>query len=47
MTIYRLKSIFFNSDEIGIHKRVDNIVKSDFYNYLICKTEIAHNLKLL
>lgn len=29
--------LFFNIDEISIPKRVNNIVKSDYYNYFICK----------
>ncbi len=39
--------LFFNIDEIGIPKRVTNIVKSDYYNYLICKMEIAQKLNLV
>lgn len=39
--------LFFNIDEIGIPKRVNDIVKSDYYNYLICKKEIAERLNLI
>ena len=39
--------LFFNIDEISIPKRVNNIVKSDYYNYLICKEEIAKKLNLI
>jgi FkbM family methyltransferase len=39
--------LFFNIDEIGPPKMVTKIVKSDYYNYLICRKEIAQKLNLL
>lgn len=39
--------LFFNIDEVGKPKRVDKISKSDYFNYLICKKEIAQKLNLI
>jgi FkbM family methyltransferase len=39
--------LFFNIDEIGVPKKVNKIVKSDYYNYLICREEIALKLNLI
>jgi FkbM family methyltransferase len=39
--------LYFNIDEVNIPKRVDKIIKSDYYNYLICKKEVAVKLNLL
>lgn len=39
--------LYFNIDEINPPKRVDRIVKSDFYNYLICSPQTAKHLKLI
>ena len=38
--------LFFNIDENGGVKKVDQITKSDYYNYLLCSTEIAQKLNL-
>lgn len=39
--------IYFNIDEVNKPNRVDTIKKSDYYNYLICKKEIAKKLNLI
>lgn len=39
--------LYFNIDEINTPKKVDKLKKSDFYNYLICKKEIAQKLNLI
>lgn len=39
--------LFFNIDELGNPKMVQEIVKSDYYNYLICSKEIAQKLNLV
>jgi FkbM family methyltransferase len=39
--------LYFNIDEQNTPKRVDKITKSDYYNYLICKKEVAVTLKLI
>jgi FkbM family methyltransferase len=39
--------LFFNIDEKNPPMKVDKIVKSNYYNYLICKKEIALRLNLI
>ena len=39
--------LYFNIDEVGTPKKVDMIEKSAYYNYLICKKEVAHKLNLI
>jgi len=39
--------LYFNIDEFNEPKLVDSIVKSDYYNYLICSPVIARKLKLI
>lgn len=38
--------LYFNINEIEMPKRVDKITKSDYYNYLICRKDIADKLGL-
>jgi FkbM family methyltransferase len=45
--IKNINYLYFNIDEMGKPKRVKDIVKSDYYNYLICKPEIALILNLI
>lgn len=45
--IKNIDYLYFNIDEVNIPKRVDKIVKSDYYNYLVCKKEIAKKLNLI
>lgn len=42
-----LDYLYFNIDEINTPKQVYKIEKSDYYNYLICKAEVAKKLKLI
>lgn len=40
--------LYFNIDERqDVIRRVERITKSDYYNYLICDSSVAHYLKLL
>jgi FkbM family methyltransferase len=39
--------LYFNIDEKGSIKRVDRIVKSNYYNYLFCSEENARYLNLI
>jgi len=39
--------LYFNIDEVNKPQRVDKIVKSAYYNYLICKKEVAKKLNLI
>jgi FkbM family methyltransferase len=45
--IKNIDYLYFNIDEINKPKKVDRICKSNYYNYLICKKEIAIKLKLI
>ena len=45
--IKNIDYLYFNIDEINIPKRVYQIKKSDYYNYLICKEDIAKKLNLI
>ena len=38
--------LFFNIDENKGIRRVEKITKSDYYNYLVCKVEVAKKLNL-
>jgi FkbM family methyltransferase len=38
--------LFFNIDEKGGIRQVERIVKSDYYNYLLCVPSVAHKLGL-
>lgn len=42
-----LDYLYFNIDENKGLNQVDTILKSDYYNYLICSSEIAKKLKLI
>ncbi|HEY6504863.1 MAG TPA: FkbM family methyltransferase [Chitinophagaceae bacterium] len=42
-----MEYIFFNIDENGSIRKVDNIGKSDYCNYLLCSAEKAAYLKLV
>ena len=44
--VKNLDYLYFNIDENGGIRQTDKIVKSDFYNYLLCNTEVAKNLGL-
>jgi FkbM family methyltransferase len=39
--------LYFNIDENGGIRRTDSILKSDFYNYLICQRDTANELGLI
>ena len=39
--------LYFNIDENSGVKRVNHILKSDYYNYLLCTEEVAKNLSLI
>ncbi|MEP6711017.1 MAG: FkbM family methyltransferase [Ferruginibacter sp.] len=39
--------LYFNIDEKTGIRKVDRITKSDYYNYLVCSTEVAKQLQLL
>lgn len=39
--------VYFNIDEVNSPKRVFEIKKSDYYNYLICTLDVAYELKLI
>ena len=39
--------LYFNIDEVNKPKKVSKIVKSDYYNYLICAPDVAQKLKLI
>jgi len=41
-----LNYLYFNIDELGSIRQVQNLSKSDFYNYLFCSSETAHKLNL-
>ena len=45
--IKNIDYLYFNIDEVGAPKRVDKIEKSAYYNYLICKKEVALKLRLI
>lgn len=45
--IKNMDYLYFNIDEIGIPKQVNEIKKSTFYNYLICSPQIAKQLNLI
>lgn len=45
--IKNIEYLYFNIDEINLPKKVDNILKSDYYNYLICTKSIAQKLNLI
>lgn len=45
--IKNIDYLYFNIDEINIPKKVTIINKSDHYNYLICKKEVAIKLNLI
>ena len=45
--IKNIDYLYFNIDEINVPKKVDKIVKSGFYNYLICSPKIAKKLNLI
>ncbi len=47
MLIKDIDYLYFNIDEVNRPKRVDRIIKSDYYNYLICKKEIAKKMNLI
>lgn len=38
--------LYFNIDENGGIRRVERILKSDYYNYLLCNQALAHKLGL-
>lgn len=42
-----LDYLYFNIDENTGIKKVDQILKSDYYNYLLCSKEVAKNLNLI
>jgi FkbM family methyltransferase len=46
-SIKNIDYLYFNIDEIHGVKNTKTIEKSDFYNYLICKKEIAEHLGLI
>jgi FkbM family methyltransferase len=41
-----LNYLYFNIDELGSIRQVQNLSKSDFYNYLFCSPETANKLNL-
>lgn len=45
--ILGLDYMYFNIDEKGGIRQTSNIVKSDYYNYLLCNKEVANSLGLL
>lgn len=45
--IGHLDYLYFNIDEINAPKRVSKIEKSAYYNYLICKKDVAEKLNLV
>jgi FkbM family methyltransferase len=45
--IKNIDYVYFNIDEINAPKKVDKIIKSDFYNYLICSPKTAKQLNLI
>jgi len=47
-TIFKdMDYLYFNIDERKGIRQVENITKSDYWNYLICRKEIARELKLI
>jgi FkbM family methyltransferase len=42
-----LNYLYFNIDEKGQVKQTPNLTKSDYYNYLICRPEIARTINLI
>ena len=42
-----MEYLYFNIDERGSIRQVKKIIKSDYYNYLLCKKEIAKELRIL
>jgi len=42
-----LNYLYFNIDEKGGIRQSEKIVMSDYYNYLLCKIEIAEKLRLI
>ncbi|HYV91945.1 MAG TPA: FkbM family methyltransferase [Chitinophagales bacterium] len=42
-----LDYLYFNIDEINSPKRVDHLSKSDLYNFLICREDVAKELQLI
>lgn len=45
--IKNIDYLYFNIDEVNTPKKVDKIIKSDYYNYLICKKNVAQKLNLI
>lgn len=45
--VKELGYLYFNIDEKGCIRKVNNITKSDYYNYLLCNEKTAKELKLL
>ena len=39
--------LYFNIDEGGGIRQVDKITKSDYYNYLLCNSDIATKIGLI
>jgi hypothetical protein len=39
--------LYFSLHESGTIRRVDQLTKSDDYNYLICREEVAKNIGLI
>ena len=42
-----LPYLYFNIDENSGIKKVDHILKSDYFNYLLCTEQVAKNLSLI
>ena len=45
--ISNLNYLYFNIDENNGIRKVDKILKSDYYNYLLCSSKIAEKLNIL
>ena len=45
--IKEIDYLYFNLDEKGNIKMVNNLKKSDYHNYLICERKIAVELELI
>lgn len=46
-TLVNIPYLYFNIDENSGIRKVEKITKSDYYNYLICKKEVAQKLNLI
>ena len=45
--VKELGYLYFNIDEKGFVRQTDRIEKSDYYNYLLCRPEIAKKIGLI